>query len=199
MMFTPKELAYIQNTDFLLTKASVSQKVRTLLNQTHDKLQQYITSEQLVFPEGVQARAGKIARGENYRKLPYSILDYPRKFTRGDVFALRTMFWWGHFFSVTFQLGGASWQRYQSAVIRHAGELPRLSASLCTSDDPWQHHRDRPYYQPVDEMEPDYLRQQLKQQPFLKIAIFLPLSEWTQLPDRALAFFQSMVRLIELS
>ena len=108
-MFTPKELQYIHDTDFLLTKAAVSEKVRSLLNQTHDALRQYVAAEHLSFPEGVQARAGKMARGENYHHLPYQILDYPRKFTREDVFALRTMFWWGHFFSVTFQLGGTSW------------------------------------------------------------------------------------------
>ena len=94
------------DTDFLLTKARVSQKVQTLLNQTHDQLKQYVAAERFTFPEGTSAQAGKIARGENYRQLPYLLLDYPRLFAREDVFALRTMFWWGQFFSVTFQLGG---------------------------------------------------------------------------------------------
>ena len=198
-MFTEKELRYMDDTDFLLTKATVSQKVRKLLNQTHDHLGQYISAEHLTFPEGVQARAGKIARGENYQRLPYLLLDYPRKFTQEDVFALRTMFWWGKFFSVTFQLGGESWRRYQPAVLRNAGELLTTSASLCVSDDPWQHHRDRTYYQPVNEMKTVEVRKQLEQHNFLKLAVFLPLEAWSSLPDQALTFFQRMTRLIELS
>ena len=197
-MFTEKELQYMSDTDFLLTKVEVSKKVRTLLNQTHDRLSQYLTAEEFTFPEGIQARAGKIARGENYQQLPYMLLDYPRKFTQDDVFALRTMFWWGHFFSVTFQLGGASWQRYRSAVIRNAGELPRSSVSLCVSDDPWQHYRDLSYYRPTREMDTTQLQDQLRQRDFLKLAVFLPLNQWSSLPDQALAFFQRMIQLIEL-
>ena len=198
-MFTEKELRYMEDTDFLLTKAEVSRKIRTLLNQTHDQLRHYLAVERFTFPEGTQGRAGKIARGENYRQLPYMMLDYPRKFTQDDVFALRTMFWWGHFFSVTFQLGGTSWHRYQSAAMRNSGELTDASVSLCVSEDPWQHHRDASYYRPTYEMDTEQVRNRLGQQDFLKLAIFLPLNEWSSLPDQALAFFQRMIRLIELT
>ena len=198
-MFSEKELQYMNDTDFLLTKAAISKKVQTLLRQTHDRLKQYLATAHFTFPEGTQVQAGKIARGENYQKLPYMILDFPRKFTQQDVFALRTMFWWGQFFSVTFQLGGASWHQYQPTIIHHAGELPDLSVSLCISKDPWQHHRDRAYYRPTREMDGEQIRDLLRQQNFLKVAMFLPLNEWLSLPDRTLAFFQHMTRLIELS
>ena len=198
-MFTEKELRYAEDTDFLLTKATISQKVQALLNQTHDQLKQYLAVARFTFPEGTRTRAGKIARGENYQQLPYQLLDYPRLFTREDVFALRTMFWWGQFFSVTFQLGGESWQRYRPAILRHAGELTVSGASLCIGDDPWQHHRERSYYQPVRDMSPDVVHERMCHHPFLKVAIFLPIEEGTSLPDRALYFFQCMVRMIELT
>lgn len=197
-MFTEKELRYIHDTDFLLTKGTVTEKVGGLLNQTHDLLKQYIASENFAFPAQTQARAGKISRGENYQQLPYLLLDYPRKFTRQDVFALRTMFWWGQFFSVTFQLGGESWQRFRPTVQYNAGELLTLPVSLCISDDPWQHHREPTYYQPVSEMSLEGMQRKLEQQPFLKLVTFLPLRDWKSLPDRALTFFRQMAHLIEL-
>src|ERR1700744_546088 len=48
----------------------------------------------------------KISKGENYKGLPWVMLDYPRVFGREEVFAIRTMFWWGHGFSVTLHLKG---------------------------------------------------------------------------------------------
>jgi hypothetical protein len=44
--------------------------------------------------------AFKTTRGENYRLLPYTVLDFPR--IKGPDFALccRTMFWWGKYFSL---------------------------------------------------------------------------------------------------
>lgn len=197
-MFTEKELGYMQDTDFLLTKAIVSEKVSTLLNHTHEQLKQYLRTQDVRFPEGVKARAGKISRGENYQGLPYILLDYPRKFTQDDVFALRTMYWWGNFFSITFQLGGESWHRYQPTVIRHAEDLHQLSASLCISDDPWQHHRDPHYYRSLQNLEISTIRKILEQQNFLKLATFLSIDEWSSLPDQAQLFFQKMIRLIEL-
>ena len=49
----------------------------------------------------------KIAKGENYLQLPYVLLDYPRCFDKENIFAIRTMFWWGNFFSITLHLSGS--------------------------------------------------------------------------------------------
>ena len=188
----------MHDTDFLLTKAIVSKKVNALLNQTHDQLKQFVEAQHLAFPEGVLLKAGKISRGENYQHLPYLLLDYPRKFAQDDVFALRTMFWWGNFYSVTFQLGGQSWQRYRAAVMHNIGELQGASVSLCLSEDPWQHHRDSTYYRSLNTMDTESVRKKLEQQNFLKLATFLTVDEWHALPGQALSFFKTMIRLIEL-
>src|SRR6187402_1143085 len=65
------------------------------------------------FPEEIFRTDPKISRGENYKGLPYVILDYPRLFGREDVFAVRTMFWWGHSFHVTLHLKG----KYQAMFL----------------------------------------------------------------------------------
>ena len=67
-------------------------------------------------PEEVLIQSPKISRGENYNGLPYVMLDYPRCFGKEDVFAMRTMFWWGNFFSITWHLKGKYSKEYIAAT-----------------------------------------------------------------------------------
>ncbi|MGB3777144.1 MAG: hypothetical protein WA960_02210 [Tunicatimonas sp.] len=197
-MFTDPELRCLQDTRFLRTKATATQKVQQLLNQTLDELQQYLANHPRAFPAHVQTRAGKLARGENYRGFPYLVLDYPRQFSQDDVFALRTMFWWGHFYSITFQLGGASWVRYRPAVQRNLPQLSGKSVWLGVNDDPWQHHRQPDNYRPLDTLSAEEQQNQLEDANFLKLARFLPVDAWELLPQAASLFLGEVINLIEL-
>ncbi len=197
-MFTDSELRCLQDTRFLRTKATATQKVQQLLNQTLDELQQYLAAHPRAFPAEVQTRAGKLSRGENYRGFPYLVLDYPRQFSQDDVFALRTMFWWGHFFSITFQLGGASWSRFRPAVQRNLWQLSGKSLWLGVNDDPWQHHRQPDNYRPLDALTAQEQQNQLENANFLKLARFLPVDAWELLPPSASLFLGEVIDLIEL-
>ena len=197
-MFTESELRCLQDTRFLRTKATATQKVQQLLNETLEELQRYLAAHPRAFPPDVQARAGKISRGENYRGFPYLVLDYPRQFSQDDVFALRTMFWWGHFYSITFQLGGASWHRYRPAVQRNLPILTGKSVWLGVNDDPWQHHRQPDNYRPLDVLTTEEQQNHLKNANFLKLARFLPVDAWELLPPSASLFLEEATDLIEL-
>ncbi len=197
-MFTDPELRCLQDTRFLRTKATATQKVQQLLNQTLAELQQYLADHPRTFPVGVQTQAGKLARGENYRGFPYLVLDYPRQFGQDDVFALRTMFWWGHFYSITFQLGGASWVQYRPAVQRNLSTLSGTSVWLGVNHDPWQHHRQPDNYRPLDALTAQEQQNHLAEANFLKLARFLPVDAWELLPQSASLFLGEMTNLIEL-
>jgi hypothetical protein len=97
---SPSEAALVGNAEIILTKNSILQKTVALLAQ----LQEEITSQKALPPFSPSA---KISKGENYRGLPYAVLDYPRIAGGEDLFFIRSMFWWGHFFSSTLQLAGA--------------------------------------------------------------------------------------------
>ena len=66
----------------------------------------HIQVQSLRLPEAVIQSSPKITRGENYQLLPYVILDYPRCFQKEQVFAIRTMFWWGKGISITLHVSG---------------------------------------------------------------------------------------------
>ncbi len=188
----------MHDTDFLLTKAAVSVKVQSLLSETHAALRAYAQRRVDDLPSGMLERSGKISRGENYRQLPYWILDYPRNLANDDVFALRTMFWWGHYFSITFQLGGTSWESLRSTVRKRAEQLRAIDASLCVNADPWQHHRGQDNYTALSAMTASDLDNMLSEQTFLKVAVFLSVDEWSILTERTVAFFGQMIDTVAL-
>ena len=92
------------------------------------------------------AASPKISKGENYRGLPWVMLDYPRFFGREEVFAIRTMFWWGHAFSTTLHLKGKYRELYLPVIEKHWAVLADAGFRVGVSEDEWQHeHGDHNY------------------------------------------------------
>jgi hypothetical protein len=44
------------------------------------------------------------------------VLDYPRLFSKEDVFAIRSFFWWGNYFSITLHLKGKFLQQWHKRI-----------------------------------------------------------------------------------
>ena len=82
------------------------------LSQSERQLKALISASDFEFPSNAFLKAGKISKGDSYLDLPYFVLDYPRLFSKEDVFAYRVMVRWGHEISFTFHLGGHSKSKY---------------------------------------------------------------------------------------
>jgi hypothetical protein len=98
------ELAIASDRDIILTKRKVMESASQLFSGQIP----FISN---AFPQQVKEELlgivhPKISKGENYKGFPYVIMDYPALFSKDNVFALRTMFWWGNFFSITLHLSG---------------------------------------------------------------------------------------------
>ena len=93
IMLSDDELQLVTNTQWILTKRTIMNKVNALLGDVAAHQQQAIENEKAWLPSAVVLSAPKIARGENYLQLPYLLLDYPRCFDAANIFAVRTMFW----------------------------------------------------------------------------------------------------------
>jgi hypothetical protein len=194
-----KEMSYVEDVDFLLTRYRINEKVNQLLLQCEANIKHYLNERQIIFPEGIKFRAGKIAKGENYLKLPYYILDYPRQFSQESIFALRTMFWWGNYFSVTFHLSGDALNIFRPAVVNRLETLydPDLYIYR-NADDPWQHHITETNYRQLKDWDMGELRQYIAEVNHFKLCRVLPLQEWNHLPDFTIDFFSKMLSLISL-
>ena len=180
IQLSPAEQHLITNADVLLTKNRVMGKIKSLLEDVQEQIQQQAAT--FSKPHIFQVPP-KISRGENYQGLPYLVLDYPRVFQEHHIFAIRSFFWWGHFFSSTLHLSGQHKESF----------LPKLEAAFKTfskhhigiNADPWQHHFDATNYQPIAAMHYEEFKTLLHTQSHVKIATQLQVEKWEQ----ATAFF----------
>ena len=126
----------------------------------------------------------KISKGENYLQLPYVLLDYPRCFYAGNFFAVRTMFWWGNFFSITLQLKGIYREMSSSLILRHYSFLSGLDYSLAISPDEWRHDFGEDNYRKIKDMDEHDFRLYVAAHPYIKIARIFPLSSWDTMREQ---------------
>ena len=136
---SPEEEELVATADWILTKNRVIQKINQLLSNVQTSQQQLLQTCTTLEKE-VLTSSPKISKGENYKGLPWLVLDYPRSFNKEDVFAIRTLFWWGNFFSVTLHLSGKYKVQYEKKIIDSFESLKAADFSVCINEDQWQHH-----------------------------------------------------------
>ncbi len=184
MKISPDALAFLQNDSLLRTKHQLIQELYTFLTHAYPRwlqaphLYHWLTDGVFAIPP-----SGKVSRGENYLGLPYLIADAPRFFTKEDVFAYRTMFWWGHDFSCTLHLEGQPLERFRERVASQTSTWDALQTWICVHDTPWEYHFEPTNYQLWGALSAAQREQHLFQKDFLKLSRRLPIAQWEQLPD----------------
>ena len=183
------ELELVCNAEILLAKNRVIEKVYNMFGALCEDYKMQTNSFSLPFDT---VNNPKISRGENYNGLPYVMLDYPRQFSRTDVFAVRTFFWWGNFFSITLQLQGIYQTRFAGAL-QHAITQGLLDEWYITlSDEKWQHHFDNNYYEPINKEKKYYLTELA----FIKVVTKIPLKEWDDAYEYLLRNFAQIMKVL---
>ncbi len=182
---------FLGDKEFLLSKIEISRKLEQLFAEVEKNL--YSIIPKYSWPAGVLLRSGKLSKGENYQGLPYYILDYPRKFEKQDVFAFRTMFWWGNFFSATLHLGGQHLESFKDALNTNLELLVSSDAYIGVNSTPWEYHYQSDNYKKLSELNIDQLRNTLNTKPFLKLSQHWMLDRYLELPDLVPLTFQEML------
>ena len=183
--FTSTELNTLHNSKFFEIKASLTKKIDLLLSDVRDTLKAEIEKNNIRFPKEVDVKMGKIFRGENYNGLPYLVLDYPKHFSKDSVFAFRTMFWWGNFFSFTLHLQGKA-SRLTPALSKGEGVIASLKNKgvyICVNDNPWQYHYGKGNYMLIEQISPAHLKKLLEENDFIKLSRKIPLNDHKKLND----------------
>ena len=195
IQLSAKELELINNAEIILTKNSIISKVYDLFGLLADEFRSTVSVKKL--PEQILRWSPKIARGENYRGLPYVMLDFPRLFEKEDVFAIRTMFWWGNFFSITLHLKGKYKKAYEEKICLKYANLRQLDFYVCISEQEWQHHFENDNYVKVGETSEKEFTDLLRQKDFIKLSKRHPVSEWHSVQPFLEDAFQQIVLLCD--
>jgi len=175
IQFSEDELKLVSNANVILTKNHIIQKVYGLFGTLASD---YCLRHFSNLPSIVTGIAPKISRGEQYGGLPYVMLDYPRYFTKEDIFAIRTMFWWGNHFSIALHLKGSfKWQLEDSII-----EDDRFSEGekwyIQVSGDEWQHHPTGDSHGLLADFRRKKEKRNIKKSGFVKICYYIPIAEW---------------------
>src|SRR5690606_27576835 len=148
-----QEMKMVEDADIILTKNRVIEKAGWLLADLQQVYYNILQDKDINLPGEIQNSSPKISRGENYEGLPYLILDYPKYFTRPDIFAIRTMFWWGNFFSITLHLSGIYKINFANQVKNAAGILKENEFHISTGENEWSHHFEKNNYLQLQMMD----------------------------------------------
>lgn len=177
----------VRDPEVILTKNSVMTKVVEMMAQLSEGYRGVWEGR----ATGMGATSPKISRGENYLGLPWVILDYPRFFGREDVFAVRTMFWWGHALTITLHLKGKYRELYLPVIERDWTVLANAGFHVGLSADEWRHEHVPDNYGVLK--GPEGLRATRE---FLKLSAAVELHRWDEAPVLMTDAFKTLMSVL---
>lgn len=185
-MLSPKELKYLQDQDFLLSKVKITDFIFQQLSEVKGELRTFIEQTHFPFPEKTDLKNGKISKGEKYQNLPYLILDFPKRIDRESVFALRTMLWWGKEWSCTLHLQGKAWEDLKATFQENYQKLFNQEVFICIKEHPWEYHFGADNYQKIEGAN----LETILSKEFLKISRKLEIQAYSELKAFVLESFE---------
>ena len=191
-----KEKELVIDADFILTKNAILEKVKLFLLELQDKQQSFLHHPQLFTGDNELIRSPKISKGENYKGLPYLILDYPRIFKAENIFAIRTMFWWGRFFSITLHLSGDYKKKSEEKILASHALLSQQDFFYCVSDNQWEHDFEPGNYLPIGAISKADLEKSIFEKFFIKLAIKIPINQWDDAPDILFKYYREIIEML---
>ena len=162
-----REFDLVTSADIILTKNDIIAKVYDLFGE----LSEYaVKAADNVLSEEIKRISPKISKGENQEGLPWVMLDYPRYFSNEHVFAIRSFFWWGNFFSITLHIKGKFLQQFQITNFKSTFE----EWYLCCNVEEWEQHFREDNYKLLDQFSDE----EIQNLSFIKLAKKIPLQQW---------------------
>jgi hypothetical protein len=194
--FSEKELNVISDPDIFYVKHRITEKIFDLFETLRSDYRSLPEHDSFSFPKGVDTTSGKVSQGENYRQLPYIIMDFPKYFSRDSIFVFRTMFWWGHFFSFTLQIHGEALINHRPVIANNYKKLLGAGFYICINDTPWNHTFEKNNYRLIDDISEEKFQQVVREKKFIKIARYLPLQQWSNIGTFASKSYKQCLNLL---
>ena len=196
LMLSDEELQLVNNPDWILTKRIIIEKVNQFLGALSENQKAVIENEKNWLPLAVVQSTAKISKGENYLQLPYLLLDYPRCFDGENIFAVRTMFWWGNYFSITLQLSGIYKQMFQKKIVEYP-DLAKQHFFICINENQWHHHFEADNYIAVKQLANKDLQDIILKKQFVKLSLNFSLRQWNDIPALLDNAFKKIIEMLK--
>jgi len=193
---SPEEMFLVTRTDWILTKNNVLGKVKQLLSEIQSG-QHVVLQGFPDIPRQLTESSPKISRGENYGGLPWLVLDYPRLFDKKSFLSIRTLFWWGNFFSTTLHVSGQYKDAYVERIIGSFAYLQQKKFYICINGDEWQHHFEESNYTSIEEMNDSDFEKITRNNSFIKLAKKISLDQWNDAGAKLADVFIQLIHILK--
>lgn len=193
--FTTQELDLASDPTVLLIKYRMMEKVWEFLEGLQVEIRESLHPFKSTLPQELNLTHGKISKGENYKRLPFMMLDFPAFFTKEDILAFRIMFYWGHFISATFHLQGIFLKEFGSLLIDNFRNSEKIY--FCVNSSPWEYHYKSNNYLPLNELSSHDIEDHIQNTDFIKLSIKFPVEEMPRKKEEIRSFLADGLKVIQ--
>ena len=194
IQFLPTEMDLVSSPDIILTKNAILQKIKSFFEEVQMKQQDILKKYSSQLLEEVIKISPKISRGENYKGLPWLVLDNPRHFQHNNIFAIRTMFWWGNFFSITLHVSGNNKNDLLKNLTQNASLLAKNDFYIYNGTKEWEHDIDPDSYKKLSAINEDELQKIFSTNSFLKLAVKFTVESLEAVEDKLLRNYELLIK-----
>jgi hypothetical protein len=194
IQFLPAEMELVSSPDIILTKNAILQKIKSFFEEMQMKQQDVLKKYSSQLPEEVLRISPKISRGENYKGLPWLVLDNPRHFQHNNIFAIRTMFWWGSFFSITLHVSGNNKNDLLKNLTGNVSLLAKNDFYIYNGTKEWEHDIDPDSYKKLSGINEEELQRIFSANSFLKLAVKFSIGSLEAIEDKLLRNYELLVK-----
>ena len=185
--WSEKELRLVNHVEVFQEKPAILKKVEHRLIALQQSLEEEIVPLSGKLPDGTDIKKNQIARGENHNGFPFLSLDYPKNFSKTEMFTLRTLFWWGHYLGFSLILKGKDLDNYLDRLIENRNAIPFKDIYVSLAPNPFEWEINKENFSRVGERNPEKLAQTILTLDYLKIIRVFPVTDekfmtldWTQ-------------------
>jgi hypothetical protein len=189
------EYDVIINSDFILTKNRIIEKIVALYGMLSGAYKDELSKYTSCLPKEIFAVSPKIYKGEQYKNLPYVMLDYPRCFSKTNVFAIRSFFWWGNYFSITLHVSGKYFKMFADNISAFIKDEKNKDWFFGINESEWEHHFEKNNYVLFNEIK-TINESDFKNRQFIKIANKLPLEAWQAATNFYLMYYAALLKML---
>ena len=200
IMLTKSEQNALSNLQFFSDKNTATNKIQQQFHFLKDKLNNVAINSSSIIPKEADSINGRIFKGENYKGLPYIILDFPRLFSQNNVFSFRNMCWWGMHYSFTLHVSGESFELHRQKIINNIHRLKGKEFFFCINDNPWEYHYEASNYIFLDDLlinGTSEIERYVLLKDFMKLSRKLPINAFDDMPDYGEETFNYCIDLLK--
>lgn len=186
---TKHELDFASSVEYPLTKQNVFTKINRLMHETGLQLSQEFHKNQLI-----DLAHHKITKGERYKEMPYLVMDFPQ--IKGPDFniVLRTMFWWGHYFTCSLIVKTSLLDLEKTA--KNIGKLKK--AKILTGSNLWEQELETDDYAKTSDLSKKQIMKLLESSNYLKLSCKINLRHYASLSSHATEIYAAWAKALSI-